>query len=123
MNHYPYPKSYRLLTPTQYKRVFDYSSYKVHQTHIMAFVAQSDNAEPRLGMAITKKKLATAVSRNLVKRLIKEQFRFYAPKLKHVDMVFILKKSTKHLSNADISKEINAILKKISERQNISDKN
>ncbi|WP_230657055.1 ribonuclease P protein component [Psychrobacter sp. I-STPA10] len=117
MTNYTYPKTHRLLTSAHYKHVFDNVCYKVHQPHIMAFVSNTDSEYPRLGLAITKKKLKTAVSRNLVKRLIKERFRHYAPQLLAADMVFILKKPTTELSNQQITAQVDAIFAKILQKQ------
>lgn len=117
MTRHTYLKTQRLLTPAHYKQVFDNVAYKAHQSHLMAFVAQTDSECARLGMAITKKKLKTAVARNLVKRLIKERFRFYAPELMPVDVVFILKRPTTELSNQEIVSQIDAIFKKILHKQ------
>ena len=117
MTSYTYTKAQRLLTPAHYKYVFDNVSYKVHQPHIMAFVSNTDNECARLGLAITKKKLKTAVSRNLVKRLIKERLRHYAPQLLPVDMVFILKKPTTELTNQQLTAQVDAVFAKILQRQ------
>ena len=64
-------------------------------------------------MAITKRKVPTAVTRNLIKRHVREQFRIKASHLENKDIVFIVKKSMKQLNNKEIINEINNIFKKI----------
>lgn len=111
-----FTKKQRLLTPAAFKEVFDAPERKLHQTHLMAFV-RSNNADiPRVGMAITKRKVPTAVKRNLVKRQIRENFRLQHYKLENKDIVFIIKKSINKLNNKDLIEEINNILKKIEKK-------
>lgn len=113
MTDYCYPKSKRLLKPDQFKAVFNKPLFKIHQTHFMAFAYDSEQQQARLGMAITKKKIPTAVARNKIKRIIREQFRHQHSALPAVDIVFILKKSSKALSNDELRTEIDAILTKV----------
>ncbi|WP_296242921.1 MULTISPECIES: ribonuclease P protein component [unclassified Psychrobacter] len=108
-----FTKAQRLLTPSSFREVFDAPERKLHQSHLMAFVRTNTHDQPRIGMAITKRKVPTAVARNLIKRHIREQFRVKAIYLQNKDIVFIVKKSTKDLSNKDLIIEINNIFKKI----------
>ena len=68
-------------------------------------------------MAITKKRIPRAVARNTIKRIIREQFRHKHPQLPALDLVFILKKSTKALDNNQMRQEIDEILAKVITRQ------
>ena len=113
---YHFTKQQRLLTPAAFREVFDVPERKLHQAHLMAFVRSNTLEQPRLGMAITKRKVPTAVSRNLLKRLIREGFRHQAINLENKDIVFIVKKSVKGVSNTDLKKEINNIFKKIEKK-------
>lgn len=108
-----FTKEQRLLTPAAFKFVFDTPESKIHQKHIMAFVRVNDCDYARVGMAITKRKVPTAVSRNLIKRQVRESFRIQSYQLKNKDIVFIIKNSIKDLSNKEIKEQINNILKKI----------
>ena len=67
-----FTKEQRLLTPAAFREVFDAPERKIHQSHLMAFVRPSACEKPRIGMAITKRKVPTAVARNLIKRHIRE---------------------------------------------------
>ncbi|WP_201587378.1 ribonuclease P protein component [Psychrobacter jeotgali] len=107
-----FTKEQRLLTPAAFREVFDAPERKIHQSHLMAFVRSNNQQQARVGMAITKRKVPTAVARNLVKRQIRESFRLKALDLKNKDIVFIVKKSINELDKKDIKKEINNILKK-----------
>ncbi|MES1965956.1 ribonuclease P protein component [Psychrobacter sp. AH5] len=111
-----FTKEQRLLTPAAFREVFDAPERKLHQSHLMAFIRSNTLDQPRVGMAITKRKVPNAVSRNLVKRLIRENFRNQAFNLENKDIVFIVKNSIKDISNKDIKKQINNIFKKIEKK-------
>ena len=82
----------------------------------MAFVRANENAQPRVGMAITKRKVPTAVARNLIKRYVREEFRTKAFKMENKDIVFIVKKSIKDIDNKDLKNQIINIFKKIEKK-------
>jgi len=109
-------KEQRLLTPAAFREVFDAPERKLHQSHLMAFVRTNTHEQPRVGMAITKRKVPTAVARNLIKRQIREQFRIKASSLENKDIVFIVKSSVKGLSNKEIKMEVINIFKKIEKK-------
>ena len=113
---YRFTKEQRLLTPAAFREVFDAPERKLHQSHLMAFVRTNNHDQPRVGMAITKRKVPTAVARNLIKRQIREQFRVKAFSLENKDIVFIVKNSVKGLSNKEIRTEINKIFKKVEKK-------
>ena len=111
-----FTKEQRLLTPAAFREVFDAPERKLHQSHLMAFVRTNTHEQPRVGMAITKRKVPTAVSRNLIKRQIREQFRVKASILENKDIVFIVKNSIKGISKLELKNEINNIFKKIEKK-------
>ncbi len=117
MTDYCYPKTKRLLKPDEFKSVFNQPLFKIHNSHFMAFAYDSKSEHARLGMAITKKRIPRAVARNTIKRIIREQFRHKHSQLPALDLVFILKKSTKALSNDQMRQEIDDILAKVITKQ------
>ncbi len=116
-----YPKASRLLKPDEFKWVFDKPYVKVHSSHLLMFArVNEDSNQARLGLAITKKKVPTAVARNRLKRITREQFRL-AQNLPHVDMVLIVKKPITYLSNAELHEEVQSILYKLKRKVNKAD--
>lgn len=111
-----FTKEQRLLTPAAFREVFDAPERKLHQSHLMAFVRSNTHDQPRIGMAITKRKVPTAVTRNLIKRKIREQFRGQAYKLENKDIVFIIKRSMKDIDKKELNNQINNIFKKIEKK-------
>lgn len=88
-----FSKSQRLLTPSQYKLVFDQPTTKIHSEHFLLFVRKNDQMGSRLGLAVSKKKLKRATDRNRLKRQAREVFRLNQHQLPLVDCVLIVKKS------------------------------
>ncbi|MGP9704671.1 ribonuclease P protein component [Psychrobacter sp. AOP31-E1-50] len=111
-----FTKEQRLLTPADFRVVFDAPERKLHQSHLVAFVRSNTRNKPRVGMAITKRKVPTAVARNLIKRQIREQFRLKNIKMEDKDIVFIVKKSIEGLNKKELKNEINNIFKKIEKK-------
>lgn len=111
-----FTKEQRLLTPAAFREVFDAPERKLHQSHLMAFVRTNTHEKSRIGMAITKRKVPTAVARNLIKRQIREQFRTKAFKIENKDIVFIVKRSLKDIDNKELKNQINNIFKKLEKK-------
>lgn len=109
-----FKKQHRLLNPSDFKAVFDAPIKKIHTVHLMAFVAKSSSCQPRLGLAITKKKLKRAVARNRIKRLTRETFRHHRSQLSNIDVVVIVKAS--YDQKFDIGQEVDELFNKIHQK-------
>lgn len=105
-----FDKQDRLLNSADFKQVFDNPIKKVHSDHLIAFLAKSDQG-PRLGLAITKKKLKTAVERNGLKRQAREYFRQAKHELPKLDIVIIVKLS--YGKDIKIGDEVAELIRKI----------
>lgn len=114
---FDFTKQHRLLDVADYKAVFDAPIKKIHTTHLLAFVAKGTADTPRLGLAITKKKLKRAVWRNRIKRLIREAFRHHRQHLDIIDMVVIVKSS--YDKDFDIAQEVDELFNKIQQKYGI----
>ncbi len=55
----------------------------------MARVVVAAGSQARLGMALSRRHLPSAVDRNTIKRLLREHFRLMVPNLYPVDIVFV----------------------------------
>lgn len=106
-----FTKDSRLLKPADFKAVFDTPIKKIHGDHCMVFVKKNQQDAPRLGLAITKKKVKQAVLRNKIKRVTKEVFRLNQHELTGVDLVLIVKISL--TKDCEIYDEVVKIFEKI----------
>ena len=88
----------RLNKPVDYKRVFadpERSSDKFFT--LLTRKNNLDNA--RLGLAIAKKNIRRAVSRTLIKRIIRESFRLHQQKIGNIDIVVMARSNAGSVSS------------------------
>lgn len=118
LNSMSFGKDKRLLKSQDFQLVFNQTSFKVHQSHLLFFVKeQKEFINSRLGLAITKKKIKQANERNRVKRLVREYFRLNQHLLlKNIDMVVIVKQNTTILSHQDITQQCFYAFQQINEK-------
>ncbi|NMP17837.1 MULTISPECIES: ribonuclease P protein component [unclassified Thalassotalea] len=119
MGHYEFNRESRLLTPGQFKSVFDNPS-RFGSSHFTILVTSNTLDKPRLGMAIAKKRVKLAVQRNRVKRLVRESFRKNQHKLPAVDMVVMVKSGIDQLDNTMINQQLEKVWRKIKQRHKSS---
>ncbi|MES9900474.1 MAG: ribonuclease P protein component [Sedimenticola sp.] len=86
-----FDRTLRLLTPAEFKQVFQRSE-RCSDRYFTILYRPNALAHPRLGMAIAKKNLKRAVDRNLVKRLVREEFRLNRSGLSGFDLVVMCKR-------------------------------
>lgn len=68
------PRHAKLLNADDFNRVFD-KSLRSSDQYFTVLVRPNDLKRPRLGMAISKRRVKLAVARNRLKRLVRENFR------------------------------------------------
>ncbi len=112
-----FSREQRLLLPTDYKFVFNQpirSSDKL--LTILAKQNQSEE-QARLGLAVAKKSVKTAVHRNRIKRLIREFFRLNTDKLACADYVILVRSGIDKMDNRviteSLAKQFNYLRKKL----------
>lgn len=87
---YAFPRPCRLTQPAEYAAVFAQRRLVRGRWLTLHLLARPADAGCRLGLVVPKKLLRTAVSRNRVKRLIREAFRQQRASLVTADYVFRL---------------------------------
>lgn len=101
-----FPKTHRLLVPSQYQRVFK-KGCKRRGPLFTFFVCRNELSYARLGLAIAKRHEPLAVERNRIKRIIRESFRHYQQKLKGIDIVVLMQKRVHEISNTCLYQNLN----------------
>ncbi len=101
LNTYAFNRELRLLTPEHYQNVFQ-QAHRAGSPHFTIIARDNNLTHPRLGLAVPKKQIKTAVGRNRFKRLARESFRNKQHQLPNKDFVVIAKKSAQDLSNDEM---------------------
>lgn len=93
-----FSKGARLLTPDQFKFVFQ-DPLRAAAPEITILSRPNNLDIPRLGLTVAKKNLKRAHERNRVKRLCRESFRLLQHDLPASDFVIVAKKGIDKLDN------------------------
>jgi len=104
----------RLLTPRQFKAVFDSPSGKVPGRHVLLLARENDLPHPRLGLVIGKKSVKLSVERNRIKRQIRETFRHHQLELAGWDIVIVARKGLADLDNPELARQFAKLWKRLS---------
>lgn len=101
-------KQHRLLTPREFKAVFDGALFKAsHRSLLLLAIPCADIAAPsgspaRLGLVVAKKHAKLAVQRNRLKRLLRDSFRHHKAELAGLDIVALVKPGLWQMENPAI---------------------
>ena len=82
-----FPRSRRLLTPADFKRVLDAPTLRASHATFVLLARENDAAVARIGFVLPKRRVRHAVARNRVKRIMREAFRRQHAALSGLDIV------------------------------------
>lgn len=88
----------RLTRQEEFRRVFDRPRRLNHDAWV-TLVRSNDLGRPRLGLAISRRSVSTAVARNRVKRVVRESFRLNRHRLGAYDIVVLARPGMARRSN------------------------
>lgn len=85
---YSFARRYRLTKTDEFSSVFGFRRAIRGQLLMLHYLPREEAAaDPRLGLVVGKKLLKSAVRRNLVKRVVREQFRLLRSGLPACDLI------------------------------------
>lgn len=105
----------RLLKPAEFKQVFS-KACRVGTRHLTVLTRANQLGHPRLGMAISRKNVKRAVSRNLIKRQVRESFRHHQAIIGGFDVVVLAKAGSDKVDRGEIRGQIDNCWQKIAEK-------
>lgn len=98
----------RVRRRSEYRRVQS-TGQRVHSPRFVWLLLANGQSRPRLGITVTKK-VASAVGRNRIKRVVREVFRRHRHQVPAgFDLVAIAKREALGLSYAECSRELSAV--------------
>lgn len=110
------PRSARLLTGGDFRRVFARPLFSVSCRRFLMLAAANGGEGPRLGLAIAKRRIPTAVGRNRIKRLARESFRRRRERLPSLDLVVQARAGAGELANRDIMARLDSLFADLGRR-------
>gem|GEM_PF-758465 len=113
-NNQRFPRSARLLSSAEFQHVFR-KPKKFHSRFFSLFVACGSQSHSRLGLAVSKKSLPKAVSRNRVKRVVRESFRKNQWQFCSLDVIFVARHDLRLSDNEQLSNELTRLWKKLAD--------
>ena len=115
-----FSRDLRLLLPSDYKFVFNQSIRSSDKLLMILVRKNPSHTQPRLGLAIAKKSVKTAVHRNRIKRLSREFFRLNQDRIACADYVILVRHGIDKMDNQviteSLSKQFNYLRKKLSDK-------
>jgi len=103
---FSFPKKLRLGDPDEYKKVFA-NPVKTTDKFFTLLAIKNDQDHPRLGLAIAKKSIRKAVTRNIIKRAVRENFRLQQHQLINIDIVVLARRDAAQASPDLLKKSLN----------------
>jgi ribonuclease P protein component len=101
-----FPKSHRLLKPSDYGKVFDDVQLKVPHRNFLILATPNTLGYARVGLIFSKKNLKLAVQRNRIKRQVRETFRHHQ-NLPPLDIVVLGRQGLANLDNPTVGNSLN----------------
>jgi len=110
---FSFSSSKRLLSASDYSRVFD--DAPIRASHKCALILSRPNKlnYARLGLVVAKKNMRFAVARNQFKRLTRESFRLKQHQLPAIDAIVLARRGADTLTNVELSRILNGLWKHI----------
>ena len=107
-----YTKADRLRKRSEFVHVFQ-QGRKVHNRHFIVFYCPSQSSASRIGITVTKR-IGKAVTRNRIKRIVREHFRLTRKGTQpYLDINVIAKKEAVELTSEEIFHSLNGLFEKI----------
>ncbi len=106
-----FTKEFRILKRSQFQELRKGAT--VHSRHFLANILENELSTSRIGITVTKK-VGDAVTRNRIKRLVREYFRKNGRQFfENRDISIIAKRTAAQLSNKEIFLSLEQLFQKI----------
>lgn len=107
-----FQKNQRLLTKADFQSVFD-NAIKINQRHLLLLFKKNLLSPGRLGIIVSKRVAKKAVTRNRIKRTIRESFRLWQEKIKGFDIVIIARQQCDVVDNKKLREGLELLWQKL----------
>jgi len=118
-------QTYRLVKQAKMIKTDDFSSvFNFRNRFSFQYLAMhyqpNTLQRPRLGLVVGKKTAKLAVSRNYMRRVLREFFRLNQHQICHVDLIIRVQKKFDKVDFIQIKQEFDTLISKLNQRVNVS---
>jgi ribonuclease P protein component len=110
-----FTRQQRLLNPSEFKYVFD-CPVKVNNAYLSVLARENGQEIARLGLAVPKRQIKSAVTRNRIKRLIRESFRYNQARLAGLDIVVLVRAGAARVANPTFLLDLDKLWDRLKEQ-------
>lgn len=110
-----FPRRARLLRPDDFKAAFE-SGQREQLPLFTAVVRGNQIQQPRLGLAVARKAVPLAVTRNRIKRHVRESFRQNQNRLPNVDLVILPRPAAGKANAAELRHQLERLWTRLAEK-------
>lgn len=97
-----FSRQQRLTQASEFKKVFANPCVKQGDANMLLLGIKNNQETARLGLAVAKKQLKRAVSRNRFKRLTRESFRHHLSTINNLDIVVVARAGAEFKTNKEL---------------------
>ena len=114
-------QTYRLVKQAKMIKTDDFSSVfnfrkRISTEHLAIHYQPNMHDRARLGLVVGKKTAKLAVSRNYMRRVLREFFRLQQHEICHVDLIIRVQKKFSKVDFIKIKQEFNSLIAKLNQR-------
>lgn len=110
----------RLTEAADYRQVFNSPDYRISTGNVLLLARNNHSSLARLGLAVAKKNVPLAVTRNRIKRLVRETFRSNQHILAGLDIVFLCRSGLTKQAESEQQQQISKAFVKLENKHRIS---
>lgn len=122
MATFSFSKAARLLTPHDYKHVFEAAALRVSTKELLVLARFNQLDHARLGIVVAKKNVRQATQRNRIKRVTRETFRHQQHRLVDssggIDAIVLARSGLGLLDNAALHAMLNQLWRQLQRKAN-----
>lgn len=115
-----FPRSRRLLNAADFNSVFAEANVRAGTGELFVLARKVPAGEqrhcPRIGFIVARKNVRKAVRRNLIKRIVREEFRRLHPDYPSLDIIFMARRGADRLSRETIHEATRYLFRKLRQR-------
>jgi len=112
---YRFVKQARIIKTDEFSSVFNFRK-RFSLKHLVMHYQPNNLQRARIGLVVGKKTAKLAVSRNYMRRVLRELFRLNQHNICHVDLIIRVQKKFGKLDHTQIKQEFDALIYKLDQR-------